>query len=441
MFAQAQLQAAVGQPSSVPPYVPYQMGQMLQDARASAAEHRAADASQQEMRLRHQMLQQHFSAGSRQPAHQQQQPAHQQQQPAHQQPKPRVTNIIPHKSAPSQYSKTQNNNPYHQYPQQQQTATAVSSLNTLPPHAHGDMARPMPITASSAPTKHSQSQQQHHSMDYTLNSQLHAQQHQQQPASKQPRLSSATQSQAQSHEPPSYAASTGESINAAAGTRMATSSNRYMPVKSMPAAGMLHHPQQLTHQSPQQISPRDQAQSTGSMPTNPLASKSGSNVYNTDSRQPLDHRTHRTVATEQQQMQSQSIKPPARAASHVPYKVDSMRRNKLVEEQDMRTSPQSSSEIDMSTNSQRMPAAHSSMAPHALSSPNQVPRSNTKPAPARIPYKMDSMKAQQQQQSVSSASRGDFSAVTSRLQGSSLESSITQSSGTNQSMGLHCINL
>ena len=357
-----------------PNAVPYLQNQLL-EARNSAAEHRIPDMQQQELmqqQMRQAMLQQHQRLAS----HQQQQQQQPQQQPAHQQPKPRVANIVPHKSAPSQYSnKTQQSNPYHQYSMGQPQAQQPNTANAMNALAHGDMARPMPNT-SSAPIP-SQNQPQHHSMDYSLG------QHQQQrmsrsAASQQSQQQAQQQMRTQAHEPPSYPVST-EAGSASVSSRMAQPA-RYVPSKSMPSAPQSH---QLSHPSPQDHSPRDHSQGpkTNQLPTN--------NMSNT--RPGKDHSEQQTPP---QQMQSQGAKPGPRPASYVPYKMDSMRKNRATEEQQHRVgSHPVATEMDMSTS--RPPAAHSSssVAQNPLSS---QPVRYSKPMATRVPYKMEAMRQHEQ---------------------------------------------
>jgi len=322
-----------------PPTSMAQYGQYLQNARPpAAAEHILMQQRQQQEQ---QLLAHH---------HQQQQAS------AHQQPKPRVSNTIPHKSVPSQYKGgTHATNLYHQYQMSQQSQSGVGLT-------HSDLVRPMQGAGGQG-----QQTAPHPSMDYSI-----AQQHQQ-VASLQQRVA---QAQSHSHDLPGYnTQQNAETATTTNNNRLPAAGGRsYMPSKSMPMS------QPLSHQSPQQRSPRDQPR-----PTSNTSLPANSNYSNLD----LSAQRQEQQRADMQQIPSHSNKPQQRPASFVPYKMDSMRKaakegaEKVTNE--LRAAQRGP---------QAPPAAHSSHLTSGTGS--SQPSRSARPA-ARVPYKMDSMRQAQQQ--------------------------------------------
>ena len=413
---------------------------LQQEARATAAEHRQPEISShnlQQQRLQRQaMIRQaqinELRTTSQQQLPQQQPPQQQQQQQQQQsQPKPRPANIIPHKSAASQYTNKPSLHAYQQYGQQQPAhhntdstsqqqhqqpqAAAVAALSragsgmsAAPAQAQSEMARPMSTSAQqqsqqSAVTGGAPPQSQQHtarSIDYTQSQQQSA------PAAhmglQQQRVPTSQPQQAHDHH--QRYGHVPESSNRAP-------TNRYMPLKSMPSSqhqqqqqqqqqqslqqpSLSHHspqqppPQQQQSQQQQQPSPRDQHPQQMSTASSHPATQTNTNI----SSHSIDHRKTQAdqLAMQQQQAAASRPKPVSRAPPvYVPMKMDSMRRTKMAEEMEKSSSAQTSV-------TEATPSGVTLQSGHNAPPPSSQPMRMPKPA-TRVPYKMDSMRAQRQE--------------------------------------------
>ena len=402
---------------------------LQQEARATAAEHRQPEISShnlQQQRLQRQaMIRQaqinELRTTSQQQLPQQQPPQQQQQQQQQSQPKPRPANIIPHKSAASQYTNKPSLHAYQQYGQQQpahhntdstsqqqhqqQQAAAAAALSRAG-SGMSEMARPMSTSAQqqshqSAVTGSAPPQSQQHtarSIDYTQSQQQSA------PAAhmglQQQRVPTSQPQQAHDHH--QRYGHVPESSNRAP-------TNRYMPLKSMPSSQHQPTPQQqqslqqpsLSHHSPQQPPPQQQQSQQQQQPSprdqqnqqmSTASSHPAPHTNTSISSHSIDHRKTQAdqLAMQQQQAAVSRPKPVSRAPPvYVPMKMDSMRRTKMAEEMEKSSSAQTNV-------TEATPSGVTSQSGHNAPPPSSQPMRMPKPA-TRVPYKMDSMRAQRQE--------------------------------------------
>ena len=448
---------------------------LQQEARATAAEHRQPEISShnlQQQRLQRQAMIRQAQINELRTTSQQQlpqqQPPQQQQQQQQSQPKPRPANIIPHKSAASQYTNKPSLHAYQQYGQQQpahhntdstsqqqhqqqQAAAAAalsragSGMSAAPAHAQSEMARPMSTSAQqpqshqSAVTGVAPSQSQQHtarSIDYTQSQQQSA------PAAhmglQQQRVPTSQPQQAHDHH--QRYGHVPESSNRAP-------TNRYMPLKSMPSSqhqstpqqqqqqslqqpSLSHHspqqppPQQQQSQQQQQPSPRDQHHQQMSTASSHPATQTNTNI----SSHSIDHRKTQAdqLAMQQQQAAASRPKPVSRAPPvYVPMKMDSMRRTKMAEEMEKSSSAQTSV-------TEATPSGVTSQSGHNAPPPSSQPMRMPKPA-TRVPYKMDSMRAQRQEKPEGESLSSFFG--TSSAQSTSQSSTASQQQSSITSKG------
>lgn len=451
-------QAMNRQQASIAAHYLQQYQRLHQEARNAAAEHRADSAHRPDISS-HDLMQQQLQRQ----AMLQQQAINAQRQPpvSHQQPKPRASNIIPHKSA-AQYANKPPLNAYQQYQQQAAQAQTLANTSTnaisnsplsVSTHGQGDMP-PRQISGtvqhqvtSSAPQSQQTQQTQHSSMDYSQHTAAHLQGLQTRVPTSQP----------QTHEQQHTRYSTVPDTN----TRVPPT-NRYVPLKGMPSSQQQHphqqqqplpqqqQPQQqsqIAHHSPQQQtnqhkqhhqqtqpSPRDlqHQQSPGDIqhqqhlpPTSTIhQTQSSSSV---EPRHSIDHRKAQSEHLAMQQQTATRTKPPARPAppGFVPMKMDSMRKAKMAEEQ----AKLSAANVEKST----PPQTQSQTAQPPSSQPLRMPKPAT-----RVPYKMDSMRAQR-------AEKSDGDSLSSHL-GSSSHLAASNSSNqpqtqTHQQRGMYIVTL
>lgn len=390
-----------------------QQYQRLAEARSAAAEHRRPDVSThdlQQQQLQRMAMQQQAQINARRPP-----------PTSHQQPKPRPANIIPHKSAASQYSNKPSLHAYQQYGQQPQqqahpntdttSQAAMNSnaraMNAAPAHAQAEMTRPMSASAQQHQSSTLPPQSQHHSMDYSQAAQqqpapaahmgLQSQQQQQQ------RVPTSQPQPQQAHDHQQRYGQVPDPIARAPPT------NRYLPLKAMPSnqhqptqQQQSQHSQQptLSHHSPQQPppqpapqqqqpSPRDQ-QHHQQMTAASSHLTAHSNSPHIETSHSIDQSKIQADQLAMQQLQAarRPTKPPNRAPpAYVPMKMDSMRKAKMAEEMEQRSSAQT----NVTETQPSLPSESGHSAPPQSSQPLRKPKPAT-----RVPYKMDSMRAQVQ---------------------------------------------